>query len=136
MPDAPPSPPEPPGAHGLLAGKTVLVAAAAGTAIGIPPPQRCAEEGAQGEPSAPHERRSGEAGQEQGSDPVVAAIPCNVTDEAQVQALSDRASSATGGLDVVVNIAGLGGTATHVDKTVEQWLTVLDVTLNRPFRCM
>ncbi len=69
-------------------------------------------------------------------DAVVASIPCNVTDEAPVQALFDGAISATGGLDVVINNAGLGGTANVVDMTDEQWLTVLDVTLNGTFRCM
>src|SRR3954467_14714334 len=136
MPAAPPSPPDYPAAHGLLAGKTVLVTAAAGTGIGFAAAKRCVEEGARVVLSDAHERRLGEAAQELGSDAVVAAIPCNVTDEAQVQALFDGAISATGGLDVVVNNAGLGGTANVVDMTDEQWLTVLDVTLNGTFRCM
>ena len=40
-----------------------------------------------------------------------------------------------GRLDVVVNNAGLGGTAELVDMTDEQWSRVLDVTLNGTFRC-
>jgi 3-oxoacyl-[acyl-carrier protein] reductase len=135
MPAAPPSPPEYPAAHGLLAGKTVLVTAAAGTGIGFAAAKRCVEEGARVVLSDAHERRLGEAAEQLGSDSVVAAIPCNVTDEAQVQALFDGAVSATGGLDVVVNNAGLGGTANLVDMTDDQWLTVLDVTLNGTFRC-
>jgi 3-oxoacyl-[acyl-carrier protein] reductase len=59
-----------------------------------------------------------------------------VTDEAQVQALFDGAVAATGGLVVVVNNAGLVGTSNLGDMTDEQWLTVLDVTLNGTFRCM
>ncbi len=133
---APPSPPEYPAAHGLLAGKTVLVTAAAGTGIGFAAAKRCVEEGARVVLSDAHERRLGEAAEELGSSAVVAAIPCNVTDETQVQALFDGAVAATGGLDVVVNNAGLGGTANLVDMTDEQWLTVLDVTLNGTFRCM
>jgi 3-oxoacyl-[acyl-carrier protein] reductase len=35
----------------------------------------------------------------------------------------------------MVNNAGLGGTAELVDMTDEQWLRVLDVTLNGTFRC-
>jgi 3-oxoacyl-[acyl-carrier protein] reductase len=132
----PPAPPTYPAAHGLLAGKTVLVTAAAGTGIGFAAAKRCVEEGARVVLSDAHERRLGEAAEELGSDVVVAAIPCNVTDEAQVQALFDGAIAATGGLDVVVNNAGLGGTANLVDMTDEQWLTVLDVTLNGTFRCM
>jgi 3-oxoacyl-[acyl-carrier protein] reductase len=132
----PPAVPSCPSGHGLLEGKTVLVTAAAGTGIGFAAAKRCVEEGARVVLSDAHERRLGETASELGSSAVVAAIPCNVTDEAQVQALFDGAVAATGGLDVVVNNAGLGGTANLVDMTDEQWLTVLDVTLNGTFRCM
>ena len=51
-----------PGAgHGLLAGKTVLVTAAAGTGIGFATARRCAAEGATVAISDRHERRLGEA---------------------------------------------------------------------------
>jgi len=122
--------------HELLAGKTVLVTAAAGTGIGFATAKRCAEEGARVVISDAHERRLGEAAESLG-DAVAASIVCDVTDEAQVQALFDGAIAASdGGLDVVVNNAGLGGTANVVDMTDEQWGKVLDVTLNGTFRCM
>jgi 3-oxoacyl-[acyl-carrier protein] reductase len=124
-----------PPAHGLLTGKTALVTAAAGTGIGFAAAKRCVEEGARVVLSDSHERRLGEAAEELG-DAVAAAIVCNVTDEEQVQALFDGAVTATGGLDVVINNAGLGGTANLVDMTDEQWMTVLDVTLNGTFRCV
>ena len=41
-----------------------------------------------------------------------------------------------GEIDVVVNNAGLGGTADVVDMSDEQWMKVLDVTLNGTFRCV
>jgi 3-oxoacyl-[acyl-carrier protein] reductase len=47
--------------HGLLAGKTVLVTAAAGTGIGFATAKRCVEEGARVAISDRHERRLGEA---------------------------------------------------------------------------
>ncbi len=130
-PDAPAYPPP----HGLLEGRTALVTAAAGTGIGFAVAKRCAEEGARVVLSDAHERRLGEAAEQLG-DAVVAAIPCNVTVEEQVQALFDGAVAATGGIDIVVNNAGLGGTANLVDMTDEQWMAVLDVTLNGTFRCM
>ena len=40
-----------------------------------------------------------------------------------------------GRLDVLVNNAGLGGTATVLEMTDEQWSRVLDVTLTGTFRC-
>jgi len=129
-------PPYLPG-HGLLAGKAVLVTAAAGTGIGFATARKCVEEGAVVVISDHHERRLGEAADRlvELGESAVYAVPCDVTDEAQVQALFDRAVEATGGLDVVVNNAGLGGTANLVDMTDEQWQVVLDVTLNGTFRC-
>ena len=116
--------------HGLLAGKAVLVTAAAGTGIGFATAKRCLEEGAAVVLSDAHERRLGEAAAELG----VEGIPCDVTDEAAVQALVSGAAERLGGLDVVVNNAGLGGTAPLVDMTDEQWSIVLDVTLTGTFR--
>lgn len=125
---------EPNAPHGLLAGKTVLVTAAAGTGIGFATAERCAAEGARVVISDAHERRLEEARERLG-EAVVAAIPCDVTVEEQVQALFAGAVAAGGDLDVVVNNAGLGGTANLVDMTDEQWAKVLDVTLTGTFRC-
>ena len=131
---APPCPP----AHALLAGKSVLVTAAAGTGIGFATAKRCAEEGALVVISDQHERRLGEAAEQLA--PIMGRRPttvvCDVTVEAQVQHMIDTAVGESGRLDVLVNNAGLGGTANLVDMTDEQWLRVLDVTLNATFRCM
>jgi 3-oxoacyl-[acyl-carrier protein] reductase len=130
--------PQYPAGHGLLTGKTVLVTAAAGTGIGFATAKRCAEEGASVVLSDKHERRLGEAAEQLAdiSGEVPPAIPCDVTNEADVQRLFDTAVETSGRLDVVVNNAGLGGTANLVDMTDEQWNLVLDVTLNGTFRCM
>jgi len=122
--------------HGLLDGKSVLVTAAAGAGIGFATAKRCAEEGASVVLSDKHERRLAEAADriaEVGK--VACSIPCDVTREDDVQALFRGAIEATGGLDVAVNNAGLGGTADIVDMTDEQWNVVLDVSLNGTFRC-
>jgi 3-oxoacyl-[acyl-carrier protein] reductase len=126
------------GGHGLLAGKSVLVTAAAGTGIGFSAAKRCVEEGATVVISDLHERRLGEAADQLaevagGTRPVT--VLCNVTDEEQVQAMFAAAAEATGGIDVLINNAGLGGTANLVDMTDDQWNIVLDVTLNGKFRC-
>jgi 3-oxoacyl-[acyl-carrier protein] reductase len=127
----------PPGGHALLEGKTVLVTAAAGTGIGFATAKRCAEEGASVVLSDRHERRLEEAAEQlaavMGARPATAV--CDVTDQQQLDALFAVAIGATGGLDVVVNNAGLGGTARLVDMTDDEWARVLDVTLNGTFRC-
>jgi 3-oxoacyl-[acyl-carrier protein] reductase len=62
-------------------------------------------------------------------------VPCDVTVESDVQRLLDSAIGELGQVDILINNAGLGGTVNLVDMTDEQWLTVLDVTLNGTFRC-
>ena len=123
--------------HSLLDGKIVIVTAAAGTGIGFATAKRCIEEGATVVVSDAHERRLGEAADQlseaAGTRPL--AVPCDVTDESQVQALFAAAAARHGDVDVVVNNAGLGGTATVADMTDEQWDKVVDVTLNGTFRC-
>jgi 3-oxoacyl-[acyl-carrier protein] reductase len=133
-----PVPPTPPAGRELLAGKVVLVTAAAGTGIGNATARRCLEEGATVVLSDAHERRLGEAAEEltelAGERPLT--LVCDVTVEEQVQAMVDGAVAEHGRLDVVVNNAGLGGTAELVDMTDEQWHKVLDITLTGTMRCM
>jgi 3-oxoacyl-[acyl-carrier protein] reductase len=125
-------PPYPTG-HQLLAGKTVLVTAAAGTGIGFATAKRCAEEGAVVAISDKHERRLAESAERlaevMGREPV--AVACDVTREDDVQRMYD----AVGAFDVLVNNAGLGGTADLAEMTDEQWSVVLDVTLTGTMRC-
>ncbi|PKW07182.1 3-oxoacyl-[acyl-carrier protein] reductase [Streptomyces sp. 1222.5] len=123
--------------HGLLRGRTAVVTAAAGAGIGGATARRFLEEGARVLISDAHTRRLKEYEAELGREfpGAVSAEPCDVTDEAQVRALFDAAAAEHGRLDVVVNNAGLGGTAELADMTDEQWTRVLDVTLNGTFRC-
>jgi len=132
----PPVPPAPAG-HGLLAGKTVLVTAAAGTGIGSATARRCVEEGATVVVSDAHPRRLAETAAElSGVGPGdVIGIPCDVTVEAQVQQLYASVEEQLGRLDVAVHNAGLGGTVPITEMTDEQWDRVLDVTLTGTFRC-
>jgi len=124
--------------HNLLAGKVVVITAAAGTGIGSAAARRCLEEGARVVLSDQHERRLAATRDELArahGDAAVAAVPCDVTDEEQVQALIDAAAEHYGRIDVMINNAGLGGTSPIHQMTDEQWLKVLDVTLNGTFRC-
>ena len=132
-----PEPPvEPPG-RGLLDGRRVVVTAAAGAGIGSAVARRALVEGAEVLISDIHERRLSSTCDwleaETGSRP--AAISCDVTSEADVQALMDTAADRLGGIDVMMNNAGLGGSVRLVDMTDEQWSAVLSVTLDGTMRC-
>lgn len=130
------TPPEYPASHNLLAGRKVVITAAAGTGIGYAAAKRCMEEGAQVLMSDIHEARLQASAKrlqaETGASP--AAQLCNVTVQEDVDALFATAAATFGTVDVVINNAGLGGTANLVDMTDEQWSLVLDVTLNGTFR--
>jgi 3-oxoacyl-[acyl-carrier protein] reductase len=123
--------------HGLLGGRTAVITAAAGAGIGGATARRFLEEGARVLISDAHPRRlkEYEAELSREFEGAVASAVCDVTDESQVRALFDTAVQEHGRLDVVVNNAGLGGTAPLADMTDEQWSKVLDVTLNGTFRC-
>jgi len=129
---------DPPRSHALLDGKIAVVTAAAGTGIGFATARRCAEEGAIVAISDKHERRLAEAAERlaelTGEAPL--AVACDVTDAAQVDALFAAVLERHGRLDVVVNNAGLGGTANVVEMTDEQWATVIGVTLTGTFLCL
>ena len=128
--------PEYPEGRNLLAGKTVVVTAAAGTGIGWWVARRAIEEGATVLISDLHEGRLALAAErlekETGQRPATAL--CNVTIQEQVDALRDAAIEALGHVDVLVNNAGLGGHALLVEMTDDQWNVVLDVTLNGTMR--
>ena len=122
--------------HRLLEGRTVVVTAAAGTGIGSAVARRCIEEGATVLISDAHERRLAEAATELADvagAPVASAV-CNVTVQDDIDRLFATAVEELGHIDVLINNAGLGGTADLVDMTDEQWSLVLDVTLTGTFR--
>lgn len=124
--------------HGLLAGKVGVVTAAAGTGIGGACARKMLQEGAKVLLSDAHERRLREsvtALEKEFGSACVAGVPCDVTREEQVRDLFDTAGARFGSIDVLVNNAGLGGTARLTEMTDEQWSRVLDVTLTGTMRC-
>lgn len=122
--------------HGLLDGRIVLVTAAAGTGIGFATARRCAEERAIVAISDRHERRLAESAdaiaEATGRRPL--AVPCDVTDQAQIDALMDAVAGEFGRIDVLVNNAGLGSSAAVQDMTDDEWDTVQAVTLTATFK--
>ena len=127
----------PPAGRDLLAGKVVVITAAAGTGIGSATARRCLDEGARVVVSDSHPRRLAEVhgGLAGAHGDRVWPIGCDVTDESQVEALVAGAAARFGRVDVMVNNAGLGGTASVLEMTDEQWSRVLDVTLTGRLRC-
>jgi 3-oxoacyl-[acyl-carrier protein] reductase len=124
--------------HNLLAGKSVLITAAAGAGIGFAAAKKCVEEGCRALfISDIHEGRTAQAVaalKALGGTQQVFGLVANVTDEAQVQALVNAAEDELGGVDVLINNAGLGGTKALVDMTDEEWQRVLDITLTGTMR--
>jgi 3-oxoacyl-[acyl-carrier protein] reductase len=124
--------------HGLLAGKSVLVTAAAGAGIGYAAARRCAEEGCRALMlSDLHPRRLEAAVERLKRETGLAAVYgklADVTVEAEVQALVDEAEDRLAGTDVLVNNAGLGGSRRVAQMGDEEWHKVLDVTLTGTFR--
>jgi 3-oxoacyl-[acyl-carrier protein] reductase len=64
----------------------------------------------------------------------VHVLPCNLSDFAAVDALSDQAATAMGGLDIVVANAGLTRDGLMIRMKDEDWQAVIDVNLNAYFR--
>ena len=125
-------------ALGLLRGKSVLVTAAAGAGIGFAVAKRAAEEGCRALfISDVHERRLAEAVEvirrETGLQDVFGQL-CDVSQQAQVQALVDSAEDKLGGVDVLINNAGLGTSKRVVEMPDDEWHKVIDITLTGTFR--
>ena len=130
-------PPYVPG-HNLLAGRSVLITAAAGAGIGFAAATRAAEGGARAVMiSDVHAGRLEKAVQALRDDTGLTAVHgrlADVTVEDDVQALVEEAEEKLGGVDVLINNAGLGGTRLLVEMSDEEWSRVLDVTLTGTMR--
>lgn len=124
--------------HNLLAGKSILITAAAGAGIGFAAAKKCVEEGCRAiYISDIHEGRTAQAVdalKALGGTQQVYGQVANVTDESQVQALVNAAEERLGGVDVLINNAGLGGTKTLVDMSDDEWHRVIDITLTGTMR--
>lgn len=63
------------------------------------------------------------------------AVPCDVTDEAQVEALFTRCRDAFGEPDIVVNNAGIADHTPTPDMTLARWEEVLRINITSVFLC-
>lgn len=124
--------------HGLITGKSVLVTAAAGAGIGFSAATKAAEEGAraivlsdihEGRLESAVEKLKAETGLEE-----VYGQVGNVAVEEDVRALVDFSEDKLGGVDILINNAGLGTSKLLIEMEDDEWNKVIDVTLNGTMR--
>jgi 3-oxoacyl-[acyl-carrier protein] reductase len=124
--------------RGLIRGKSVLITAAAGAGIGFAAATRAAEEGARAIVlSDIHEGRLAKAVEQLKSESGLAAVygkVGNVAVEDDVRALIDFAEESMGGVDILINNAGLGTSKLLIEMEDDEWNKVIDVTLNGTMR--
>ncbi|MGC1872778.1 MAG: SDR family oxidoreductase [Acidobacteriaceae bacterium] len=69
--------------------------------------------------------------------PSCQATHADVADAAQVSALFETQRARFGGLDILINCAGITGPTAGVDKITEQdWKRTVEVNLNGQYRCL
>src|SRR6202047_3039755 len=70
------------------------------------------------------------------SDPAITSTPCDVSDRAAVKRLFAEAIAKLGGLDVLVNNAGIAGPTSGVEEmNPEDWDRCLEICLTGQFNC-
>jgi NAD(P)-dependent dehydrogenase (short-subunit alcohol dehydrogenase family) len=115
-----------------ISGLRVLVTAGAG-GIGLAIARRFASEGAKVHVCDVDEMALSALAK---SDPAITRSRCDVSDRAAVKKLFEEAVSQLGGLDVLVNNAGIAGPTSKVDEmNPEDWDRCLEVCLTGQFNC-
>ncbi len=119
--------------NNIIAGKSVLITAAAGAGIGFSAATRAVEEGCRAIViSDVHEGRLEKSVAElkelTGKDNVWGKL-CNVCDEENVQELIAFAEEKLDGVDILINNAGLGTSKLLIEMDDAEWDKVIQVTL-------
>jgi 3-oxoacyl-[acyl-carrier protein] reductase len=70
-----------------------------------------------------------------GSDDMLHVVPADVRDAPDAQRLVDETVRRFGGVDVLVNNAGVGKFASVADMSLEDWRQVIDTNLSGVFYC-
>lgn len=72
---------------------------------------------------------------EPGAETEVLRVVCDVTDEKQVEGAFDRIAAELGGIDVLVNNAGMAVRKPAVELQLDEWRKVMDLNLMATFLC-
>ena len=122
----------------LIKDKSVLITAAAGAGIGFSAATRAVEEGCRAIViSDIHEGRLEKSVEKLKADTGLQQVygkVCNVVVEEDVQALINFAEEKMGGVDILINNAGLGTSKLLIEMEDEEWDKVINVTLNGTMR--
>ena len=69
--------------------------------------------------------------------PDIGQVQADVSDQKQVDILFNSVFDALGGLDVLVNNAGIAGPTAPIEEiTIEEWRRTIDINLNGQFYCL
>lgn len=116
-----------------IKGLRVLVTAG-GNGIGLAIARRFAAEGAAVHTCDVDEAALGALAK---TNPAISATPCDVSDRKAVQDLFAAALAKLGGLDVLVNNAGIAGPTSKVEEmNPEDWDRCLEICLTGQFNCV
>src|ERR1700753_2222869 len=112
----------------LLSGQTAVITGGA-QGLGYAIAERFVAEGARVVLGDVNLEATQVAAKQLGGDDVAVAVRCDVTQASDIQALVDTALERFGGLDIMVNNAGITRDATMRKMTEEQFDQVIDVHL-------
>ena len=85
--------------------------------------------------TARHEKDLARAKEQLGGGDTILAVAADVRNPADAQRTIDETVSRFGGLDVLVNNAGVGRFANVADMSIEMWREVIDTNLSGVFYC-
>lgn len=63
------------------------------------------------------------------------AVEADITDEPQIEALTEQVLDEYGGVDILVNNAGVGGVSLPRDVSLEEWNEIIETNLTGTFLC-
>lgn len=119
---------------GTLDGQVALVTGAS-SGIGVAVARRLVADGACVVLAARRTTHLEELAEELGGHGRALPVACDVTDEAQVMSLVERAAAQFAPVDVLVSNAGVGSFATVVDTDPADWRRMFDVNVMGSFLC-